>query len=167
MLCVDIPEICGGSRPMKTKILLVDDDPNIRQLVHLYLEKGGFRRRPRRSRRRRPLEIIQIRCAEPDPAGSDAARHGRLAGAAAKSAKPRTCPSSCSPPRTRPSTRCSDWSWARTITSSSPSTPKELLARIKAVLRRFQPAADAGFQGTELSRADHQSSSQYTVTYMG
>jgi len=27
---------------MKTKILLVDDDPNIRQLVKLYLEKEGF-----------------------------------------------------------------------------------------------------------------------------
>lgn len=27
---------------MKTKILLVDDDPNIRQLVRLYLEKEGF-----------------------------------------------------------------------------------------------------------------------------
>ena len=27
---------------MKTKILLVDDDPNIRQLVNLYLEKEGF-----------------------------------------------------------------------------------------------------------------------------
>ena len=26
---------------MKTKILLVDDDPNIRQLVNLYLEKQG------------------------------------------------------------------------------------------------------------------------------
>ena len=27
---------------MKTRILLVDDDPNIRQLVNLYLEKEGF-----------------------------------------------------------------------------------------------------------------------------
>ena len=27
---------------MKTTILLVDDDPNIRQLVRLYLEKEGF-----------------------------------------------------------------------------------------------------------------------------
>ena len=27
---------------MNTKILLVDDDPNIRQLVNLYLEKEGF-----------------------------------------------------------------------------------------------------------------------------
>ncbi len=27
---------------MKTKILLVDDDPNIAQLVQLYLEKEGF-----------------------------------------------------------------------------------------------------------------------------
>jgi DNA-binding response OmpR family regulator len=27
---------------LKTKILLVDDDPNIRQLVNLYLEKEGF-----------------------------------------------------------------------------------------------------------------------------
>lgn len=27
---------------MKTKILLVDDDPNIRQLVNLYLQKEGF-----------------------------------------------------------------------------------------------------------------------------
>jgi len=27
---------------MKTKILIVDDDPNIRQLVNLYLEKEGF-----------------------------------------------------------------------------------------------------------------------------
>ena len=27
---------------LKTKILLVDDDPNIRQLVNLYLDKEGF-----------------------------------------------------------------------------------------------------------------------------
>ena len=27
---------------LKTRILLVDDDPNIRQLVNLYLEKEGF-----------------------------------------------------------------------------------------------------------------------------
>ena len=27
---------------LKTKILLVDDDPNIRQLVNLYLVKEGF-----------------------------------------------------------------------------------------------------------------------------
>ena len=27
---------------MNTKILLVDDDPNIRQLVNLYLAKEGF-----------------------------------------------------------------------------------------------------------------------------
>ena len=27
---------------MKTRILLVDDDPNIRQLVNLYLVKEGF-----------------------------------------------------------------------------------------------------------------------------
>ena len=27
---------------MKTKIMVVDDDPNIRELVRLYLEKEGF-----------------------------------------------------------------------------------------------------------------------------
>ena len=44
---------------MKTKILLVDDDPNIRQLVNLYLDQGGLRGGNRPTAATTPLENVQ------------------------------------------------------------------------------------------------------------
>ena len=141
----------------KPYILLVDDDPNIRHLVQLYLEKEGFEVRPGRPRRRRPWTMFASFAAEPDAAGRDAARHGRLAGLPRGAQDHRPSPSSCSPPRTRPSTRCWGWSWARTTTSPSPSTRKELVARIKAVHPPHPGRGGTGKdRGALLPGPDHQ-----------
>ena len=54
----------------------------------------------------------------------------------------RTCRSSSSPPRARRSTGSSAWSSAQTTTSIKPFGFRELLARIRAVLRRTHRGAD-------------------------
>ena len=103
---------------LKTKILLVDDDPNIRQLVNLYLVKEGF----------------EVEMAE---RGDEALKKvlGLELGADDYIAKP--------------------------------FDMKELVARIKAVIRRYQAPEPAegnkalSFPGLTVNI------SQYTVNYMG
>ena len=148
---------------MKTKIMVVDDDPNIRELVRLYLEKEGF----------------EVTCAE---RGDEAVKMFRA-----------TPPNLMLLDVMLPG--MDGWQVCREVRKISnipiimltakdetfdkelglelgaddyivkPFDMKELVARIKAVIRRFQ-AADAPekelvFPGLTINI------SQYTVTYMG
>ena len=54
----------------------------------------------------------------------------------ASSAPTAPAPSSCSPRVSRKWTACWAWSWVRTTTSANPFAPREVVARVKAVLRR-------------------------------
>ena len=124
---------------MKTKILLVDDDPNIRAIgTALYLEKEGFDVTDGGPGRRQALK--EFKAAPPNLMllDRDAARHGRLAGVPGSAQGFQYSHHHAHRQRMKPLTRCWAWNWARTIISSSPLTPKELVARIKAVIRRYQ-----------------------------
>ena len=57
----------------------------------------------------------------------------------------------CSLPRARPSTRCWAWSWVPTTMWSKPFETKEVVARIKAVLRRCTRDEAARTDGKEVS----------------
>ena len=62
--------------------------------------------------------------------------HRRLRGAPAAAARDASARSSSSPRAPTRSTRWSAWRWAPTTTSSSRSSVRELVSRIKALLRR-------------------------------
>ena len=68
-------------------------------------------------------------------------------------------------------TRCWGWSWGRTTISLSPFDSKELVARVKAVLRRFQPAAPAAASQTTGKYVEYQdliiNQTNYSVIYKG
>ena len=149
---------------MKTKILLVDDDPNIRQLVNLYLEKEGFEVE---MADRGDTAVEKFKTFAPNLILLDQMLPGM-----------------------------DDWQVCREVRKTSnvpiimltakdetfdkvlglelgaddymvkPFDTKELVARIKAVLRRFQnadaPASkELSFPGLTINIG------QYTVTYMG
>ena len=148
---------------MKTKIMVVDDDPNIRELVRLYLEKEGF----------------EVTCAE---RGDEAVKLFRAS-------PPNLMLLDVMLPG------MDDWQVCREVRKISnipiimltakdetfdkvlglelgaddyivkPFDGKELVARIKAVIRRFQvaeaPEKELVFPGLTINI------SQYTVTYMG
>ncbi len=78
---------------MARKVLIVEDDGNIAELLHLYLEKELLRPPWPGGRPEGPGAVQQL-SAGSGAAGHHAARHGRLVGAA-RSARPPKCPSSC------------------------------------------------------------------------
>ena len=80
------------------------------------------------------------------------------------------CRSSCSLPKEKPSTRYWVWSLVQMTTSSNPLTPKELVARVRAVLRRFKPSNSHAANPSEkcVSYPDLTINlTNYSVTYMG
>ena len=102
-------------------ILVVEDDPIIRQTVEYSLKRAGFCR-PHRRRRRRSARDGCAHSPRPGAARPHAARHGRLRD---RRADPRTTtrrPRSSWSPRSTPSaTRCAAWTRAPTTTSPSRS----------------------------------------------
>ena len=97
----------------KQKIMIVDDDSNIAELISLYLTKECFDTRivgdgeaALRSFDSFAPNLILLDLMLPGMAAT------RSVG---KSASAPTSPSSCFPPRARFSTRSWDWSWVRTI----------------------------------------------------
>ena len=79
----------------KQRILIVDDDANIAELISLYLTKECFE-----------TQIVED--------GEEALKAFPVF--KPNLAPPPRCPSSCSPPRERFSTRCWGWSWGPTTT---------------------------------------------------
>ena len=149
---------------MKTKILLVDDDPNIRQLVNLYLEKEGFEVEMA-DRGDTAVEkfktfapnLILLDLMLPGMDGWQVCREVR---------KTSNVPIIMLTAKDETFDKVLGLELGADDYMVKPFDPKELVARIKAVLRRFQnadaPASkELSFPGLTINIG------QYTVTYMG
>ena len=149
---------------MKTKILLVDDDPNIRQLVNLYLEKEGFEVEMA-DRGDTAVEkfktfapnLILLDLMLPGMDGWHVCREVR---------KTSNVPIIMLTAKDETFDKVLGLELGADDYMVKPFDTKELVARIKAVLRRFQnadaPASkELSFPGLTINIG------QYTVTYMG
>ena len=103
---------------MDTKILVVDDDPNISDLLKIYFENEGYEVKTVADGAE---GINYFKMYEPDLVLLDIMLPKRTAGrSAVRSVRSLPSPSLWSPPRARSLTRFWDWSWALTISWSSP-----------------------------------------------
>ena len=149
---------------MKTKILLVDDDPNIRQLVNLYLEKEGFEVEMA-DRGDTAVEkfktfapnLILLDLMLPGMDGWQVCREVR---------KTSNVPIIMLTAKDETFDKVLGLELGADDYMVKPFDTRELVARIKAVLRRFQnadaPASkELSFPGLTINIG------QYTVTYMG
>ena len=150
---------------MKTKILLVDDDPNSRQLVNLYLEREGFevemadRGDTALDRfRQSPPNLMLLDVMLPGMDGWQVLREAR---------KFSNIPIIMLTAKDETFDKVLGLELGADDYIAKPFDMKELVARIKAVIRRYQvPEAADGtkelvFPGLTVNI------SQYTVTYMG
>ena len=148
---------------MKTKILLVDDDPNIRQLVNLYLEKEGFEvvmadrgDEAIKIFKSTPPNLILLDVMLPGMDGWQVCREVR---------KVSNIPIIMLTAKDETFDKVLGLELGADDYMVKPFEMKELVARIKAVLRRFQnsetPAKELVFPGLTINI------SQYTVTFMG
>ena len=148
---------------MKTKIMVVDDDPNIRELVRLYLEKEGFEvtcaergDEAVKMFRASPPNLMLLDVMLPGMDGWQVCREVR---------KISNIPIIMLTAKDETFDKVLGLELGADDYIVKPFDMKELVARIKAVIRRFQ-AADAPekelvFPGLTINI------SQYTVTYMG
>ena len=148
---------------MKTKIMVVDDDPNIRELVRLYLEKEGFEvacaergDEAVKAFRASPPNLMLLDVMLPGMDGWQVCREVR---------KTSRVPIIMLTAKDETFDKVLGLELGADDYIVKPFDMKELVARIKAVIRRFQ-AADAPekelvFPGLTINI------SQYTVTYMG
>ena len=148
---------------MKTKIMVVDDDPNIRELVRLYLEKEGFEvtcaergDEAVKLFRASPPNLMLLDVMLPGMDGWQVCREVR---------KISNIPIIMLTAKDEAFDKVLGLELGADDYIVKPFDMKELVARIKAVIRRFQ-AADAPekelvFPGLTINI------SQYTVTYMG
>ena len=90
----------------KQKVLIVDDDANIAELISLYLTKECYETK---------IVLDGEEALRVFPAFRPNIVLLVIRSAVSCAPLPR-CPSSCSPPRARSSTRSWDWSWERTTT---------------------------------------------------
>ena len=150
---------------MKTKILLVDDDPNIRQLVNLYLEKEGFEvsmadrgDAALKAFRQSPPDLMLLDLMLPGMDGWEVCREVR---------KTSNLPIIMLTAKDETFDKVLGLELGADDYIVKPFDMKELVARIKAVLRRYQqpePSAESKaltFQGLTVNIA------QYTVSFMG
>jgi len=150
---------------MKTKILLVDDDPNIRQLVNLYLEKEGFEvsmadrgDAALKAFRQSPPDLMLLDLMLPGMDGWEVCREVR---------KTSNLPIIMLTAKDETFDKVLGLELGADDYIVKPFDMKELVARIKAVLRRYQqpePSAEnkaLTFQGLTVNIA------QYTVSFMG
>ena len=148
---------------MKTKIMVVDDDPNIRELVRLYLEKEGFEvtcaergDEAVKMFRATPPNLMLLDVMLPGMDGWQVCREVR---------KISNIPIIMLTAKDETFDKVLGLELGADDYIVKPFDMKELVARIKAVIRRFQ-AADAPekelvFPGLTINI------SQYTATYMG
>ena len=148
---------------MKTKILLVDDDPNIRRLVRIYLEKEGFDVAEAErgddalhSFRLAPPNLILLDIMLPGMDGWQVCREVR---------KISNIPIIMLTAKDETFDKVLGLELGADDYVVKPFDTKELVARIKAVLRRYQnaegPEKELVFPGLTVNI------SQYAVTYMG
>ena len=150
---------------LKTKILLVDDDPNIRQLVNLYLEKEGFEVE---MSDRGDAALARFKASPPDLMLLDVMLPGMDGWQVLREArKVSNIPIIMLTAKDETFDKVLGLELGADDYISKPFDMKELVARIKAVVRRYQApeATDATkelvFPGLTVNI------SQYTVTYMG
>ena len=136
----------GLNVPVGKTVMVVEDDEEIRLVLRYALEDEGTA-----SSRRRSGEAALILGQEPGsgrPAGGPAAaRHPRLRRVRVG---PRHRPGPdhrASPPRPTATTSSPAWRRAPTTTSTKPFVTKELMARIRAQIRRASDRLDDGSAG--------------------
>ena len=148
---------------MKTKIMVVDDDPNIRELVRLYLEKEGFEvtcaergDEAVKLFRASPPNLMLLDVMLPGMDGWQVCREVR---------KVSNIPIIMLTAKDETFDKVLGLELGADDYIVKPFDMKELVARIKAVIRRFQvaeaPEKELVFPGLTINI------SQYTVTYMG
>ena len=148
---------------MKTKIMVVDDDPNIRELVRLYLEKEGFEvtcaergDEAVKAFRAAPPNLMLLDVMLPGMDGWQVCREVR---------KISNIPIIMLTAKDETFDKVLGLELGADDYIVKPFDMKELVARIKAVIRRFQvaeaPEKELVFPGLTINI------SQYTVTYMG
>lgn len=148
---------------MKQKIMVVDDDPNIRQLISLYLEKEGFEvmaadrgDEALRLFRATPPNLILLDIMLPGMDGWQVCREVR---------KISNIPVIMLTAKDETFDKVLGLELGADDYIVKPFDMKELVARIKAVIRRFQatdsPEKELVFPGLTINI------SQYTVVYMG
>ena len=148
---------------MKTKILLVDDDPNIRQLVNLYLEKEGFEVAMAadgddavKQFKASPPNLMLLDVMLPGMDGWQVCREVR---------KVSNIPIIMLTAKDETFDKVLGLELGADDYVVKPFDPKELVARIKAVIRRYQtadaPDRELAFPGLTVNI------SHYTVTFMG
>ena len=148
---------------MKTKIMVVDDDPNIRELVRLYLEKEGFEvtcaergDEAVKMFRASPPNLMLLDVMLPGMDGWQVCREVR---------KISNIPIIMLTAKDETFDKVLGLELGADDYVAKPFDMKELVARIKAVIRRFQasdaPEKELVFPGLTINI------SQYTVTYMG
>ena len=148
----------------KTRILLVDDDPNIRQLVNLYLEKEGFEVEMAdrgdaalKAFQASPPDLMLLDVMLPGMDGWQVLREAR---------KTSNAPIIMLTAKDETFDKVLGLELGADDYIAKPFDMKELVARIKAVLRRFQPQESAENKALEFPGLSV-NISQYAVTYMG
>ena len=150
----------------KTRILLVDDDPNIRQLVNLYLEKEGFEV----SMADRGDEALKLfRSAPPNLMLLDVMLPGMDGWQVLREArKTSNIPIIMLTAKDEVFDKVLGLELGADDYIAKPFDMKELVARIKAVIRRYQSPAEPAESNKALTFPGLTVNiSQYTVTYMG
>ena len=147
----------------KTKILLVDDDPNIRQLVSLYLTREGFEVE---EAQRGDEALKQFKAAAPSLILLDIMLPGIDGWQVCREVrKVSNIPIIMLTAKDETFDKVLGLELGADDYIAKPFEPKELVARIKAVIRRYQnaeaPDKELVFPGLSINK------SHYTVSYMG
>ena len=150
---------------MNKKILLVDDDPNIRQLVNLYLTKEGFEVA---MSDRGDTALSAFRDSQPDLMLLDVMLPGMDGWQVLREVrKTSNAPIIMLTAKDETFDKVLGLELGADDYIAKPFDMKELVARIKAVIRRYQPQETAE-TGKELNFPGLKVNiSQYTVEYMG
>ncbi len=127
---------------MSSQLLMIEDDTRLAEMVGEYLGQSGLHVTHRADGKSGLAQLQGPRRAPARPGhpGPDAARHGRPGGVPPHllAARPRSPGAGADAHRQgRPhGTASSAWNWAPTTDLPKPFEPRELLARIRAILRR-------------------------------